>query len=381
MATEKQLFRDLQTLIAFPTVSNRPNVELGAFFASQIEHLGFTVERFAHQAFPGKVNLVASIGPTGTDGLVLSGHMDVVPTEGQPWDSDPFVLTERGDKLYGRGTSDMKGFLAATLAALRRIPASSFSRELVLIWTHDEEVGCLGSALLAEQLADENRPLPKACWIGEPTGFVAQHMHPGHVALEIQLQGRAAHSSRPDLGVNAIHGAATVIADLQQLAHELAQRPNSIEGQEEARVAMNVAMIQGGSAINIVPDACSVHVGYRHLPGMAMEALYEEIQQRIANLSLGDVSTTCSFTRGTPSLLSPANNPLSDLLQPHCQPGPPSASFATDGGNLAKLGMQPVIFGPGSIEVAHKANEYIPTAELIASVNMIEDVIRRRCCS
>jgi len=381
MTEHQQLFRDLQTLIAFPTVSNRPNVELGAFFATQIEDLGFTVERFQHEDFPGKVNVVASMGPTGTDGLVLSGHMDVVPTEGQPWDSDPFVLIEREGRLYGRGTSDMKGFLAATLAALRRIPTQSFSRELVLIWTHDEEVGCLGSALLAEQLIAENRPLPKACWIGEPTGFVVQHMHPGHVALEIQLLGKAAHSSRPDLGANAIHGAATVIANLQALADDLAQRPHSLGGQEEARVAMNVAMIQGGSAINIVPDACSIHVGYRHLPGMEMEAIYNEIQQRLSGLSLGNVSTTCSFTRGTPSLLSPASNPLSKLLHPHCQPGSPSASFATDGGNLAKLGMHPIIFGPGSIEVAHKANEYIPAAELIASVDMIEDVIRRRCCS
>ena len=149
----------LARLVSFPTISNRPLTELAALLAQRAEDAGMRVERFETEA--GKCNVIASAGPRGTDGLVLSGHMDVVPVEGQDWSTDPFKLTESGGRLYGRGACDMKGFLAAVTDALPAIPLARLRRELVLIWTHDEEVGCLGSAALAGQLAGDV-PVPLA---------------------------------------------------------------------------------------------------------------------------------------------------------------------------------------------------------------------------
>lgn len=376
-----QVVAELARLVAFPTVSNRPVTALAAHMAERAEALGFRVERFDSPTEAGKTNIVASIGPMGTDGLVLSGHMDVVPTEGQPWSSDPFRVKERDGRLYGRGTADMKGFLAATMEALERIPRAAYTRELVLIWTHDEEVGCVGSGHLAHTLQDQKRPLPKNCLIGEPTDFQVLRMHPGHVGVGIDLRGAAAHSSRPDLGVNAITAAATVVSALQELAQDLERETALEDFLEKPWVAFNIATITGGSAINIVPDACRIELGYRPLPGMEATDVYDRIVERVAALSLGDASVQTDLIRVTPSLLTAAGTALGDLLDRHAAPcDRPAASFATDGGNLAALGTAPLIFGPGSITVAHQADEWIAAADLIRAVDVIEDVVRRACC-
>src|SRR5262245_43924769 len=199
----------LERYVAHPTVSSQPVVALAADLATRAEDLGFRVERFVDPNTEGKCSVVAAIGPSGTDGLAISGHMDVVPVVGQPWTSDPFVATEKNGRLVGRGTADMKGFLAAVMTALGRIPASAYTKELVLVWTHDEEIGCLGSAGLTGWWGD--RPMPTTCWIGEPTSFQVHRMHPGHVAIELVALGKAAHSSRPELGINAIEAAAEVV--------------------------------------------------------------------------------------------------------------------------------------------------------------------------
>ncbi|MCO4748101.1 MAG: acetylornithine deacetylase [Proteobacteria bacterium] len=372
---------ELARLVAFPTVSNRPVTALAAHMAERAEALGFRVERFDSPTEEGKTNIVASIGPAGTDGLVLSGHMDVVPTEGQPWTSDPFAVTERDGKLYGRGTADMKGFLAATMEALSRIPSSAYKRELVLVWTHDEEVGCVGSGHLAHSLEHAGRTLPEACLIGEPTDFQVLRMHPGHVGVGVDISGAAAHSSRPDLGINAIVGASKVVESLQELAKELEEETRLEAFLERPWVAFNVAKIRGGSAINIVPDSCRVELGYRPLPGMEATDVYERVAERLRSLDLGAATATADLIRVTPAMLTRDGTELAGLLEPHALPcDRPAASFATDGGNLAKVGAAPLIFGPGSITVAHQADEWIATADLIRAVDVIEDVVRTRCC-
>ena len=372
---------ELRKLVAWPTVSNRPLVALASHMAERAEQLGFRVERFDSPTEGGKTNIVASIGPAGTEGLVLSGHMDVVPTENQPWSSDPFQLTERDGRLYGRGAADMKGFLAATMHALDRIPASAYQRELVLVWTHDEEVGCLGSAQLAQSMAAEGRTLPKACLIGEPTDFQVLRMHPGHVGVAVEVTGQAAHSSRPDLGVNALEAASTIVQSLRQLARQLTEERSLEEFLDRPWVAFNIARIQGGSAINIVPDRCRIEIGYRPLPGMQAEDVYERISERVRDLDLGRARASVELLRVTPALLTPEGTPLSHLLDEHAAPcSCPAASFATDGGNLAALGSEPLIFGPGSITVAHQADEWIGARDLIRAVDVIESVVRAACC-
>ena len=370
---------DLARLVAFPTVSSRPLTELAAWLARRCADLGFRVERFPAPGEPDKCSLIASIGPPGTNGLVLSGHMDVVPVVGQPWTTDPFVLTERDGNLLGRGSADMKGFFAATLQALARIPRDAYRRELVLVWTHDEEIGCLGSAQLVEHVTQTGRSFPTACLIGEPTDFQVLRMHPGHVAMELVVTGRAAHSSRPDLGLNAIEGAARLVAAASRLADDLSKEQADIPEIDRPWVAFNVATIEGGNAINIVPDRCVVRIGYRPLPGMHSDTVFERLVDRIPD----DLRprTTARILRRTPSLLTERGTPLEDSLAHHAlthHVG--AASFATDGGNLAKLGLKPLVFGPGSITVAHQPDEHIPIAQLVRAVDVVEDVVRRACC-
>lgn len=379
--------RELARLIAYPTVSHRPVDALAAYVAERHEGRGFRIERFADPSQPGKYNVVASIGPAGTDGLVISGHMDVVPTEGQPWTSDPFALTERDGRLHGRGSADMKGFIAATLAALDRIPKDAFRRELSLVWTYDEEIGCFGSARLAEAMRRDGRTLPKACLIGEPTDFRILRMHPGHVAIEIEIVGRAAHSSRPQLGVNAIEVAAALVRDIRAVIADLDRLRTAAE--PDPWVPVNVARIEGGKAVNIVPDSCVLTIGYRPPPGMAAELPYEKICERLRAVTepivaeYGVPPARARIVRITPSMLTREGTPLQATLARHAHDAEHTgmAPFATDGGNLASLGLEPLVFGPGSIEVAHKADEYVAAADLERAVDVVEAIIRERCAT
>ncbi len=371
---------DLERLISFPTVSNRPLTALAAYVTERFESMGFRIERFDDPTETGKCSLIASIGPAGTDGLILSGHMDVVPTEGQPWSSDPFALTERDGKLYGRGTADMKGFIAACMQALGRIPPSAYSRELILIWTHDEEVGCLGSARLVDALSGGDRLFPKACLIGEPTNFRILRMHPGHVGIAVDVTGEAAHSSRPDLGVNAIEACADIVIAARDLARELECEAIELPELDRPWVAFNIAGIRGGNAINIVPDTCRLEIGYRPLPGMEPHAVYGRLIERIEALGLSTPVRT-EILRTTPGLMTSEGTPLQRLLEPHADhPGCGAATFATDGGNLSRLGIEPLVFGPGSIEVAHQADEFVELGQLLRAAHVIENVVRQRCC-
>ena len=372
---------ELATLIGFPTVSNRPVEALAAYVAQRSEDMGFRIEQFADPVQPGKYNVVASVGPQNTNGLVLSGHMDVVPTEGQPWDSDPFHLTEKNGNLYGRGTADMKGFIAATLQAFSKLSSTPLKKELVCVWTYDEEVGCLGSAHLAKAMENLDRTLPEACLIGEPTGFEILRMHPGHTAIEIIIRGAAAHSSRPDLGENALVYASQVIRELEHFSALLKSERHLEEHLERPWVAFNTATISGGSAVNIVPDYCRIQAGYRPLPGMCGHEIAKRLETFLRDrLPLQKTPFELNVTRSTPPMMSADESPLHHTLCQHAKHSHAgAATFATDGGNLAKLGCVPLVFGPGSIEVAHMANEYISGKELIQAVDVVEQVILAHC--
>lgn len=366
----------LGRLVAYPTISDRSVEPMAAWMAEWLEGTGFVVEQLSSS--PGKCNLVCSAGPAGTDGLILSGHMDVVPVEGQPWSVDPFTLTRQGDRLLGRGSCDMKAFLAAVMVAMRQIDVRALDRELVLLFTHDEEIGCLGSRKLVERFSAEGRTVPKLCLIGEPTDFRIFRMHPGHVAVRITCLGRAAHSSKPDLGANAIRLAARVLDALEGLAERWRQEVRFPELLERPFVVMNVATIRGGTAVNIVPDRCVIEVGFRPLPGMLAEDLFAEMKDIVTRL--GPVEA--ELVRVTAPMLTPPHTALEGLLRPHaCTPEPSAASFATDGGNLEGLGVQSLVFGPGSIDVAHQADEYVPVDQLHRAVEVVTGIVQQRCGS
>ncbi len=365
----------LADLVGFPTVSDRPVDGILSWLAERFEGLGFRIERLDSPS-PGKANLVCTAGPPGTDGVLLSGHMDVVPVDGQPWTSDPFKLTRVGQRLVGRGACDMKAFLAATLAAAAQLPIRELRKELMLVFTHDEEVGCLGSAQLVRRFLAEGRPVPSATLIGEPTSFQIFRMHPGHVVVQIVCRGRAAHSSKPDLGDNAIRLALRVVERLEAIAERWRTDIRFPELLERPFVVMNIARIAGGGAINIVPDRCVIDLGFRPLPGMAVAALFDEIRADVE--ALGEV--TASLGRVTPALLTPDGTELQGLLRAFAvDPSARAAAYATDGGNLQELGTNTLIFGPGSIDVAHRADEYVPVEELFRCVDVVGAVVWGRC--
>lgn len=372
----------LARLVAWPTVSDRSLSEMAAWLAERAESAGFRVERLS--GGPGKCNVVASAGPEGVDGLVLSGHMDVVPVEGQPWTSDPFKLTERDGRLHARGACDMKGFIAAAVEAVAGLDPRKLERELVLVWTYDEEVGCKGSAALAEQLAHRAAPLPSLALIGEPTDFRLCRMHPGHLSLEVSCGGRAAHSSRPELGANAISVARRVLGALEGMAEQLRQERAFEQDLDRPYAIVNVGMIEGGTAINIVPDRCTIRLGVRPLPGQPVDALIQRFQDAVAEVhaevSAWGGSAALRPLHLAPALLTPPDTDLERLLRPHaaCDPGC-AVPFATDGGNLEKMGVRSIIFGPGSIEMAHRADEYVEAADLLRAKDIIADLVRGRC--
>lgn len=389
MARGPDVVADTTALVAFATVSDRPMLELSSYLAARYDDLGFRVEVFPDPHQAGKANLVVAIGPESDDpsqGLTLSGHMDVVPVDGQPWSSDPFRVVSRDGRLYGRGTADMKGFLAVALAAAARLPRAALRHRLVGVWTYDEEVGCHGSAALADAWPPR-AAFPSACLIGEPTDFRVLRMHPGHVVVEIDVPGAAAHSSRPDLGANAIEAAARVIDRLRE-ARAAWLDPVDPDVPSRGPIPINVARISGGTAVNVVPDACRIEIGYRPAPRTDPHAIAhrieavvaEAIDPWLADRGLGPARV--EVRRVTPPLYTGPDEPLSALLAAYARRDDDyrgMAPFATDGGNLARLGATPIVYGPGSIEVAHRADEHVAIADLHRATDAIEALIRARC--
>lgn len=378
--TKTKTEQTLEQLVSYPTVSDQPLTDMAVYLAERAEALGMTVSTF--ETSPGKHNVVAHAGPAETDGLCLCGHMDVVPVEGQDWSSDPFQLTGRGDKLYARGACDMKGFIAASMEAVARLSFDRLQREVVLVWTHDEEVGGMGSAALAGQLA--GRRLPSATLIGEPTDFRVCRYHPGHLAVRIRCLGRAAHSSHPELGTNAIHIASRAILALETLAEAFQQDRVDLPGLPRPWTVMNTGCIHGGTAINIVPDHCDVLVGLRPPPGIASSTLLTRLAEAVAPIAARAREEGGSLTieplHELPALLTKADTPLELLLRPMAdQPEAIGMPFGTDAGNLTELGASPLVFGPGSIAVAHRPDEFISRKALQRATGLIHRVAQARC--
>jgi len=400
----------LARLVAFDTTSHKSNLDLAGWVADHLDRPGVAIAH--HPSADGtKANLLVRVGPPADedrrDGLVLSGHMDVVPALEAGWSSDPFQLTDAGDRLVARGSSDMKGFLALATRLARRLDPDGLAAPLVLLFTYDEEVGTLGARHLVEDWAtsparDVIGPLPRAAVIGEPTELRAVRLHKGHLKLRFSLTGRSAHSGYPHLGVNAIEAAGRAVAALSRLRRDL-------EGERAASsrhfpgvpfAALNVGTIAGGSAINVVPDRCVLEVGARVLPGMDSADLERRVRQAVAG-AVGDwaleaaseggeaveVPVEADLLSDSPPLKTEADAPLHrhlcSALGQACgdADGEPDegVSYATDAGWLSRLGLDCVIFGPGSIEVAHRPDEFVPKADLVAAGEHLDGLVERFC--
>ena len=375
----------LARLVGFDSTSRNSNLPLADFLCGYLDRPGIRVRRNP-SADGDKVNLIFEVGPEtdaeleGRPGLVLCGHMDVVPAEEAEWESDPFTLADRGDRWVGRGACDMKGFLA--LAANLAVAAGGrrLAHPLALLFTYDEEVGTLGARRLVDS-CPEARALPASVVIGEPTGLRVVRAHKGHMTMRITLHGRSAHSGYPHLGSNAIEPAAEVIAALARLRRALAAEgaPHAELFPEVPFVPLNVGRVQGGAAINVVPDRCIVELGVRALPGVDSRRLAERVEQAAREAAAPFVPDV-EVLADSPPLLVPEQAPL---LRRLCslvgQRDTATVAFATDAGWLQSLGMDCVLFGPGSIDAAHRPNEHVPKADLAAARAVLERAIEG-CC-
>src|SRR3954471_2073297 len=372
----------LARLVGFDSTSRNSNLPIADFLCEYLDRPGVRIAR--NPSSDGtKANVIAWLGPEPAGdrrGLVLSGHMDVVPAEEEGWRHDPFSLTDEGDRLVGRGSCDMKGFLALAANLAVEARPERWRAPLALVFTYDEEVGTLGAKRLIESFPAAER-LPRSAVIGEPTSLRVARTHKGHIKLRMILHGVSAHSGYPHLGTNAIEPAGRVIVALTALRHRLEAEilPNRDLFPEVPYVPLNVGTVHGGSAINVVPDRCVVEVGFRPLPGIASEELIERVS-RAAREAAAPFAPEVELLSDSPALLLDEASPIPrHLCAINHQEAGASVSFATDAGWLQRLGMDCAIFGPGSIEVAHKPNEYLPKDEFVAARGLLERTIRRFC--
>ncbi len=360
----------LDRLIAFPTVSRDSNLDL-------IEYVRETFDGFgiASQLVPSedgrKANLFATIGPKDKPGIVLSGHSDVVPVEGQEWSSDPFRMVERDGNFYGRGSADMKGFIAACMA----MAPAALKRELTIpihfAFSYDEEVGCLGVRRLISMLKDVE-PRPRMVIIGEPTSMQAVTAHKGKIGRRVVAHGLEAHSSLAPMGVNAIYMISDLITEIRAVQDDIARNGVRDGDYEVAYTTLHVGKISGGEALNIVPNLCQMDYEVRHLPiddGEAILDLIEVKAEAIAKRARKiHPRARFEFTKlpSYPALDTPVDSDAVNFVR-RLTGGNSTGkiSFGTEGGLFTRdLGVPAVVCGPGSIAVAHKPDEYISRDQL-----------------
>lgn len=372
----------LARLVAFDTVSCNSNLPLADFISEYLDLPGVTIEQH-RSPDDQKANLVIRTGAAEADlraGLTLSGHMDVVPAEEPDWRSDPFSLTEENGALVGRGACDMKGFIALAVNQLHRVSRLAQAHAFALVLTYDEEVGTLGARHLVENWPGI-RSLPKNVIVGEPTSLHAVRMHKGHVKIAIELSGKAAHSGYPHLGRSAIEPAGKVIAALTELRTELESEraPNSDYFSEVPHPALNIGTVRGGVAVNVIPDECVIEVGIRTLPGMPSEQLADRVRKCLVR-SVGSSNFRMRQSGESPPMELASDAQLYEtIVEELKQQDTHAASFATDAGWFQSAGMECVLFGPGDMENAHRANERISISQLRQAEAILHKLIDHFC--
>lgn len=375
----------LERLVSFDTTSHNSNLPLVDFVCNYLDRPGVRIIR--HPSPDGsKANVVVVAGPdpepSERSGLVLSGHMDVVPAGESGWSSDPFTLTRDGVRLIARGACDMKGFLALALDRFAAAASDALRHPLVLLFTFDEEVGTLGARHFVES-GPADLVLPRQVIIGEPTGLSVVRMHKGHLRLKVTVEGTAAHSGFPQSGDNAIEPMARAVTALAGLRDALTEEssPHGSQFGQVPFVTLNIAQVAGGTATNVVPDRCSLDIGIRLLPGMSRDPMVARVHDTVA-AALDGRPFGLQVANESPPMLLPEHHELYRFLSETVgQSGTRSVYFATDAGWLARADFDCVVFGPGNMDTAHKAGEWISEAELAQGEALLERVVHERCCT
>lgn len=368
--------RILARLVAHETIAGGSNAELIAEIACLLEETGAEIWVGAGTR-PGTQVLHAVLGPADAPGgLLLAAHGDVVDVAGQDWSSDPFAMRAADGRLYGRGTVDMKGFLAVAIAAARGTSAVGLRAPLHLAVSHDEELGCAGIGPLLEHLEGGGIAAPLAgAVVGEPTRMAVVDRHKGKAALGLHLTGRAAHSSTPAAGVNAVRAAARAIVALDELQEAIAaEERDPAFGVPHATIG--IGPIAGGVALNVVPDSCDLQVEARVVPGQSVEAIVERIAGAARGAS-GAAELSVTRIASYPPLEASADGAWAARVAAlsGCEPGG-AVDFGTEAGLYKeRLGCDVVVFGPGDMRLAHAADENVGVAELEAARGALDRLI------
>ena len=368
-------------LIAAPSVSSvNSEFDMGNklvidLLAGWLSGLGFEIELQEISDQPIKYNLIAKLG-TGDDGLILAGHTDTVPFNENLWQSDPFKLTERDDRFYGLGSSDMKGFFPLVLEALRELDLNKLTKPLIILATADEESTMAG----ARALVDKNQLRARYALIGEPTGLQPIRMHKGVMMESIIVHGQSGHSSNPAYGNNAMEGMHKVIGELLDWRRDLQEKYQ--EPLFEVDVpTMNLGHIHGGDNPNRICGECELQIDLRLLPGMDVASLRGSLNQRVADI-LADSGLTYeirSLTEAVPPMFTAANSPIVTVSERLSNKKAGSVAFATEGPFLDLMGIETIVMGAGDIDQAHQPDEYVALDRLEPMIDILRNMIFEFC--
>ena len=375
----------IRRLVGFPTVSRDSNLELIDFVRDYLRPYGARI-RVTFDDERRKANLFATIGPDDAGGIVLSGHTDVVPVEGQDWDSDPFQVTEKSDRLYGRGTADMKSFLACALALTPEFVERDLRQPLHLALSYDEEVGCLGVGRLLQDLAASGIR-PQSCIVGEPTLMKPVIAHKGKKGYRCTVRGLAAHSAYAPRGVNAVEAAAEAIAYLRKMARRHRDEGPFDRSFDIAHTTVHTGVIRGGTALNIVPHDCSFDFEFRCLPGDDPDAMLREFTGYVRTAlepEMQAIHPAAGFDiRPLSAIGALDTSPETEVVALAQELAGSSeitkVSFGTEGSQFQQAGIATVVCGPGSIEQAHKPNEFVALEQVAHCERFLRRLMGKIC--
>ena len=373
----------LEKLISFPTVSKDSNLALIDFvqtFLRQREIQSSVV----YNEDKTKANLWATIGPSDIGGVALSAHTDVVPVVGQNWSADPFVMSRRNGNLYGRGTADMKGFIACCLAMAARVDQSKLKSPIHLAFSYDEEIGCIGVRRLLDML--KTLPFrPRFCIVGEPTMLQVVTAHKGKLGFRVTAHGLEAHSSLAPIGVNAIYMVCDLIAEIRRIQDDLAQHGARDGDYEVAYTTLHVGKMAGGEVMNIVPNLASFDFEIRYLPQDDQHAIVARIKQSAIDVAkryqnvFADARFVFAELQSYPALDTPVDSEVVNFVRTLTGGNSTGKiTFGTEGGLFQKeLGIPAVVCGPGNIAVAHKPDEYVSEQQMALCDAMLDKLVDR----
>ena len=368
----------IETLVGFPTVSRDSNLELIHFVRDYLAECGVQSHIVPNEDAT-KANLYATIGPDAEAGIVLSGHTDVVPIDGQPWDTDPFEVVEREGRLYGRGTADMKSFYAIALALVPDMLDCGMKRPIHLALSYDEEVGCLGAPAMIAEIA-ARVPRPAAVIVGEPTSMKVMTAHKGITMMETVVTGYEAHSSQTHRGVSAVMNAAQLVAKLDAMARAAADHPSALPF-EPPNTTIHVGMIEGGTAANIISRRCRFVWDVRHIPEDDpmvhvdhFNAWCEsEVLPRMRSVA-PEANIETRMLNQAPAFGPEENGEAERIARAITGDNAVhAAAYAAEAGQFQEAGFSTVICGPGSIDQAHQPNEFID----LEQIDQCERFLRR----